>query len=99
MSKATFDERGRIVLIDTLHIMSYDSGACAAQAKGILVGVVGAMVAFGMNCQDAIALCSKLAPKLIVPESVPEAWQNDMRINGVVAVGHRTAWQRSEGHR
>lgn len=83
------------VLIDTLHNLHYRSGN-AQHAKGVLVGVVGTLMAIGFTYRSAIELCSKYAPKRVYIDGVPESWLADMKID-LNNQPNPTFWTRAEG--
>jgi len=59
---------------DALHNLSETSGASTEYAKGVLIGVVAALMAFGMEFKDAFSECMKRFPVDFRIKSVPSAW-------------------------
>ncbi len=84
-------------LNDTLHNMHYRSGADSAYARGVLVGVIGTLLAVGMDFDRAIHLASISAPNKIVPNSVPESWRPQFGLPPERCTEGSAYWLRSEG--
>jgi hypothetical protein len=81
---------------DTLWNMHYQSGGGSAYAKGILVGIVGALMSVGMEFDRALALCSKSAPKHVYPDCCPESWLDAFGLPEANRTGNKF-WTRTEG--
>jgi hypothetical protein len=67
-------------LKDTLHNLASDSGASTDYCTGIVVGVVGALMATGKSYSDAISIVAANFPaKHYNPRiAVPESWVPDL---------------------
>ena len=83
-------------LRDTLHNMHPDAGRDADYARGILVGVVGGLMATGLSWAEAMKVVSENAPKTVVAGCVPQSWFGAFGLTEAVADGRRE-WERSEG--
>ncbi len=70
------------VLADTMYNMHQSSGCSDEYRKGLMVGVVGGLMAgHGLTFHQAIAQCAFHMPDAgcrISPASVPEAWFVDI---------------------
>lgn len=62
------------VLRDTLYNTSEQSGATPEYARGIMVGIVAALVADGMSFKDAFALANANLPSDPMNGIIPEGW-------------------------
>lgn len=83
-----------VTLKDTLNNMAPGAGE-SNFAKGVLVGVVGTLMAAGLSFADAIKLASDHAPKRVMFDSVPPSWFEDFGITDPpTAAG---VWVRSRG--
>lgn len=94
-----FNER---ILIDALYNLSPDSGSSADYARAMLVGIVCGMMASGWGWREAMAICSKLAPKNIIADCLPDSYCEDFKVfcNGIGPINygmHDNVWCRSEG--
>lgn len=87
-----FNER---ILIDALYNLHPNSGSTSDYARAMLVGIVCGMMASGFDWSEAMAICSRLAPKRIVADSVPRGttYMNAFNVIG----GDGLVWERFEG--
>ena len=73
-------ERGHTVLRDTLHNLSTgENGEDHRYGQGLLVGVVGTLLACGMTFEDACQLAWQHMPDDVHPDRVPGSWIDHFR--------------------
>ena len=85
-----------VTLKDTLnHLAPGASDGDSAHARGVLVGVVGALMATGLSWAAAIKVASDHAPRRVIADSVPPSWLKDFAVIGPVS--NANEWVRSTG--
>lgn len=73
-------EQGSNVLKDALNNLAPNATKIPVYAQGLLVGIVSAFVATGMDFHDALQLAWQHFPDRINRDAIPEDWQVHLNI-------------------
>lgn len=73
-------DSGRVVITDALHNLSrQENGENHEFGKGVIVGVVSALMGTGMTFDEATKLAWQLCPSDIHPQRLPESWKENFQ--------------------
>ncbi len=78
-------EHGCVMLKDTLNNLSIGLACKPEHGKGVITGVMGALMACGMEFEEAAKLVWQCLPTDFHPDAIPEPWRDKFQ-RGTTAV-------------